>query len=58
MRMAPTGLHFQRPGSLNPVTYLSGQINENRRQNHSDAALMKIVASALTVPITGARTVD
>ncbi|KYN28069.1 hypothetical protein ALC57_02505 [Trachymyrmex cornetzi] len=28
MRMAPTGLHFQRPGSLNPVTYLSGQINE------------------------------
>ncbi|KYM97446.1 hypothetical protein ALC62_11738 [Cyphomyrmex costatus] len=28
MRMAPTGLHFQRSGSLNPVTYLSGQINE------------------------------
>ncbi|KYM83049.1 hypothetical protein ALC53_06314 [Atta colombica] len=31
MRMAPTGLHFQRPGSLNPVTYLSGQINEPHR---------------------------
>ncbi|TGZ36152.1 Uncharacterized protein DBV15_07252 [Temnothorax longispinosus] len=37
MVAALTGLHFQRLGIFNPVTYLSGRINENRRRNHSDA---------------------
>lgn len=57
-RMAVRPCISKGSGILNPATYLSGRINKNRWRDHSDATLMKIVASALTAPITAARSVD
>lgn len=59
-RQADRGARFPkaRPRHvLNPPTYLSGRINKTAG-GEIIPTLMKIVASALTVPITAARTVD